>query len=490
MATLIIHCGQTQRLNFDGPQRLSELLARAGVFAAQPCGGRGTCGKCAVTLAGYVSAPTQAEQRLHTRLACQAVVTGDAEVTVPVMLPIVQISGGAQRNLPPARPMAGRFGAAIDIGTTTLALLLYDLSTGRCTGAASMQNPQISVAADVIARINAALNGHAASLQMQIGEAIAALLASACAQAGIDAAQVASLVVTGNTTMLYLLTGRNPHSLSRAPFQADCLFDEDLPFDGRIAYLPPCFHAFVGADIACALLASGITRRPETALLCDIGTNGEMALWHRGQLYIASTAAGPAFEGAGITCGVSSIPGAIDRVALVDGQAVCHTIDDQKAVGVCGSGLLDAVAVMLDMEVIDETGYLKDAFALRAGITLTQADIRAVQLAKAAIHAGMLSLLSAAKCTLGDVTRLYLAGGFGSHLNLQNAARIGLFPAELAGRVKVIGNAALDGAARLLMAVRLRDELRQMTQDAIHVRLDGNAGFSARYVDCMLFDDA
>lgn len=490
MATLIIHRSpQTVTVDFTAPQPLSAVLAMADASLGQPCGGRGVCGKCAVALSGDVSDANAAEVKCGARLACQAILSGDAEVTLPTLLQMEQIEGGSRADLFPSAPMAGRFGAAIDIGTTTIALLLYDLSSGKCIGAANMLNPQTTIAADVISRIDAALKGLDSKLQHQVESAIRTLLASACAQSGVASTDVTSLVITGNTTMLYLLTGRDPFSLSRAPFLTDHLFGEEISLLSRRAYLPGCLHAFVGADTTCALLASGMTTRNETALLCDVGTNGELALWHRGKLYIASTAAGPAFEGAGVSCGCSSIPGAIDRVDIVNGRLNCHTIGGGKAVGVCGSGLLDAIAAMLDAELLDETGYLEDEECpLRDDVKLVQSDIRAVQLAKAATFAGIMSLLSAAQCSAEDVSALYLAGGFGSHLNIRSAVRIGLIPSDLASKVQVIGNAALDGAAMLLMDTTARERIADMTRTAQHVRLDGNPEFADLYVEAMMFE--
>lgn len=491
MATLTIRQGhRISRLTFCAPAPLHDLLAQCNASVAQPCGGRGVCGKCAVMLEGDVSVPNAAELRCGTRLACQVVIQGDAEVTLPVALEMAQIAGGTAADLAPASPMPWRYGAAVDIGTTTLALLLYDMSSGRCIGAASMLNPQTAVAADVIGRMDAAMKGRARMLRQQVESAIGTLIASACAQAQIPSDEVDAMVVTGNTTMLYLLTGRDPTPLSRAPFLADFLFGANAEVLSRSTWLPHCLHAFVGADTTCALLASGMTTSDDTALLCDVGTNGELALWHRGTLYIASTAAGPAFEGAGISCGCGSVPGAIDRVEVASGQVTCSTIGHGCAVGICGSGLVDAVAAMLETEAIDDSGFLEDdVFPLRDGIVLTQADIRAVQLAKAATHAGIMSLLSAAGCPAENVTKMYLAGGFGSHLNLRSAVKIGLIPAALANKVQVIGNAALDGAAQLLLDTGKRQTLSGMQALARHVRLDGNPEFANRYVEAMLFGD-
>ncbi|MBQ2954310.1 MAG: DUF4445 domain-containing protein [Clostridia bacterium] len=488
MPTLTIHRGhQAFSVAFSHAQKLSALLAQAGQALAQPCGGRGVCGKCAVLLTGDASAPNAAEIRCGARLACQAVIHGDAVVILPEALP-AQIEAGGSAVIAPVRPMPGRFGAAVDIGTTTLALRLYDLAGGECLAVTTMLNPQTAVAADVIGRIDAAMKGGLAALQSAVETAILTLLSNACAQADCAPEQVGSLVVTGNTTMLCLLTGRDTTSLSRAPFEADCLFGFEAELLGRRCCLPPCLHAFVGADTTCALLASGMLDRQEAALLCDVGTNGEIALWHGGRLYIASTAAGPAFEGAGISCGCGSIPGAIDRVWVEDGGLRIHTIGGKKPVGLCGSGLVDAVAALLEMEIIDETGAMDDeSCELAEGVALTQRDIRALQLAKAAIAAGMDSLLHAAGCPESAVAALYLAGGFGSHLNAGSAARIGLIPTGLAGRVRVIGNAALDGAAMMLMDTALQQKAGEIRRQAQHVRLDGNAHFSQRYVDAMMF---
>ena len=489
MPTLTIRRGpQCSVVEFTAPQRLSALLEAAGLPMARPCGGRGVCGKCAVMLTGDVSAPNAAEARCGARLSCQAVLCGDAEVILPESRAMAQIEAGSRRPLAPVQPMPGRYGAAIDVGTTTLALALYDLRTGECLATAAMLNPQTTVAADVIGRIDAALHGGSDGLRASIEAALNALLHTAAAQADISAEGVESLVVTGNTTMLYLLTGQDPVRLSRAPFEADCLFGSETTLLDRRCYLPRCLHAFVGADTTCALLASGMLNKAETALLCDVGTNGEIALWHGGQLYVASTAAGPAFEGAGISCGCGSIPGAIDRVDTADGGLRIHTIGNEKPVGLCGSGLVDAIAALLNTEAIDETGAMEDdRVPLALGVSLTQRDVRAVQLAKAAIAAGTASLLHAADCPADAVSTVYIAGGFGSHLRMESAARIGLIPAELAAKAQVIGNAALDGAALLLMDASLRSALDAMASQARHVRLDGNAFFSQRYVEEMMF---
>ncbi len=490
MAKLTVWQDETCReLNFTPEALLSDVLVQAGFQIARPCGGNGTCGKCAVSLSGQVSSPNAQEQKAGQRLACQARLLGDASVVLPDSQKISQIETSV--NLAGFAPNSVQHGyaAALDIGTTTLAMQLYELQSGVCIGQAGMENPQRAIAADVMGRIGAALEGQGPLMQQQIQRAAADLLTAVCKQAGIAESQVERLVITGNTTMLYLLTGRDPDCLSHAPFEADTLFDTDVTFLGKPAYLPPCMNAFVGADITCAVFASGMCRQADTALLCDIGTNGELALWKDGHLYVTSTAAGPAFEGAGISCGVSSIPGAIDRVWTEDGQILVHTISDAPPVGVCGSGLIDAIAAGLALEAIDETGAMEEELILAKGVALQPKDIRAVQLAKAAIAAGIQTLLETAGISRQEVTQVYIAGGFGSHLDVHNAATIGLIPQDFVPKVSVIGNAALTGAVAILLNREHREAIRDIASRSSHVNLGGNPKFNEHYTEQMFFED-
>ena len=298
---------------FEGEQPLDAVLIGAGLSVAHPCGGRGTCGKCAVEITGAISPPDEAEQRAGTRLSCRVILRGNATVTLLNTDAGMRIESESRADTVANRPMAGRYGAAVDIGTTTVALRVYDLENGALLGQAAALNPQRSIAADVMGRIDAATHGELSLLQKQITDCIATLLAEATADKDIA---VDALVLSGNTTMLYLLVGREPSSLATAPFAADTLFDTETEILGIPAYLPPCIGAFVGADITSALLASGVCDKKGTFLLCDIGTNGEIALVRDETLLVTSTAAGPAFEGVGISSGCMGVSGAIDRVPL------------------------------------------------------------------------------------------------------------------------------------------------------------------------------
>ena len=491
MSTLTVYQNAAvRRISFYPPQQLDTLLRQAQCELPHPCGGHGQCRKCAVALTGEISSPSAQERLCGFRLSCQAVILGDAAVTLPASEEDIQIETRGHVCVTGGDPMQGTLGLCVDIGTTTLAAQLYDLKSGRQLASCSALNPQISVAADVMGRIDAALRGQLSQLQQQILQAVDALIQDACRAAGRLPSEVDVLLPTGNTTMLYLLTGRLPSSLARAPFHADTLFGTQTVLLGRRAYLPLCMNAFVGADITCAVLASGMCMRRETALLCDIGTNGEIALWHSGTLYVASTAAGPAFEGAGISCGCGSIRGAIDRVHVENGKLCTHTIADAAPVGICGSGLIDAVAALLSLDEISPAGSIApDGIPLSGPVRLFPADIRAVQLAKAAIASGIALVLHHAQIGAGDISCLYIAGGFGSHLDLQSAAAIGLLPQALVPRAVVLGNAALAGASALLLDRKLLADTQMIVRCSQHVPLAGDPLFNDTYIENMLFGD-
>ena len=483
----IFQNGKETKVSLNEPKKLQEILRENGFVPDHPCGGRGTCLKCKVLLEGAVSEPNAAEVKAGHRLSCQAQILGDAKVWLQDSQENrIQLSGTEIMETE-VQAVAG-IGAAIDIGTTTLALKLYDLQTGKVLAECAAMNPQRSISADVMGRIGAALDGQAQQLKLLVSEAMEAMLEKACAMAAITKEQVVSMVVDGNTTMLYLLTGRNPEPLSHAPFEADCLFGEHSELFGIPVYYPPCMNAFVGADITCAVIAAGMHRSDAISLLCDIGTNGELALWKNDKLYVTSTAAGPAFEGAGISCGCGSVEGAIDKVWVEDGAVRIHTIGDKTPVGLCGSGLIDAIAAFLETEQIDETGAVdEDQLDLADSVALMPQDVRAIQLAKAAIAAGIQTLLKVSGTQEADVTCLYIAGGFGSHLNVNSAAAIGLIPEGLVQRVQILGNAALTGAASVLLNSDKIAEIDALAKKSVHVNLGGDPLFNNLYMENMLF---
>lgn len=484
----VIRGNKRSVITFSAGQCLKEVLTDNEIIVSHPCGGRGTCGKCAVQLTGYVSEPNAYERKLGMRLSCQAILLGNAQVILPEQDGCRQITFSDFCPVSVA-PMPGQIGAAVDIGTTTIACRLFDLCNGKCLAETGTMNPQSEVAADVIGRIEAALTGKSKRLQALVYDSITMLLQAAYLKCGLQYTAPDSVVIAGNTTMLYLLMGRNPETLSHAPFQADHLFDETIPAFSLNTYLPPCMNAFVGADITCAVLASGICTSGETSLLVDIGTNGEIALWKDGILYVTSTAAGPVFEGAGISCGCGSVQGAIDHVWVENGKLVIHTIDDVPASGICGSGLIDAIAAFLQLGLIDETGVAAvDCLELCDGIALLPKDVRAVQLAKAAIAAGIETLMNIADVQPEEICTLFIAGGFGSHLTIDSAVSIGLIPETLSNHVQILGNASLAGASALLLDIGRLQQMRSIVSHAQYVNLGGNPLFNENYIKHIMFE--
>ena len=479
----------TEEFNSDEQPVLSTVLERTGVNVIHPCGGRGICCKCAVKITGELSAPTEKELQLNVRLACRTRLLGDCVLDMRESndeTAVIETEGIKRESALPETSKSG-LGIAVDVGTTTVVVGLFDMKTGERLSAASEINPQTSVASDVMGRIKASMEGKRDFLAGLIRDSVSRLTQECLLKAGKSELPVYG-VITGNTTMLYCFNARDPVSLSAFPFKADCLFDCEEDYNGKTLYFPPCISAFVGADITCAVEASGMIEKGETALLCDIGTNGEIALFKDGRLFVTSTAAGPAFEGAGISCGCEAVAGAIDTVKYSDGKIVYTTIGDKPPVGLCGSGIIDAVAAFLDAEYIDETGVLDGDGMISDNIRIIQQDIRAVQLAKAAISAGIETLVSTAGCSFDSIKTLYIAGGFGKHLNVESAVRIGLLPSSLRNKVKVIGNAAFSGAVSALLNDNSKQKLRDIVGIADAVNLGGNKEFNEKYVDNMFFE--
>ena len=378
--------------------------------------------------------------------------------------------------------MGRGIGMAVDIGTTTVAAYLYDLTSGRLLDSACCENPQKVHGADVISRVGFALSGGAKMLQDEIENCLDTMARDMSARAGVETPD--TMVAVGNTAMLHLLTGTDPAPLSAAPFLIRRRFGE---WEGG-RYYPPCISADVGADMTAAILSSNMCCTNKTALLLDVGTNGEMALWHEGKLLCCSTAAGPAFEGAGISCGSLAIPGAICAVTAADGSLRCETIEGKPAIGLCGTGLIDATAALLALGVLEDSGYMEEDAPLGdSGLTLTRADIRQVQLAKAAIRAGIDTLLHEAGIGYEAIDTVYLAGGFGSYLHPESCAAIGMIPTELIGKLKVLGNAAGQGASLMLLSEEELQRAQEIAEMATTLELSSSMVFMEKYVDSMMF---
>lgn len=485
---------------------LEALLLSAGISLQMPCGGNHRCGKCKLRVSGDLLPPSTEERALLTdsellfgiRLACFAVVNG----TVTVEVPETELSTLSAVSLPACHLTRSGYGLAVDIGTTTVAVQLYDLSTGTICGESLSGNRQSIFGADVISRIEFSNQNSSQLLSNSIHIQLEQMATDCMRQSGISSVQRA--VITGNTTMLHFWEGLDPRSIAVTPFTPVSLFGSQSgqTLAGVSPYLPPCVGAYVGGDVTCAILSSGMHRTPEkTSLLIDLGTNGEIVLLHQGKLFCTSTAMGPAFEGASLSCGMTASAGAVFSVRTDNaGHVQTSVVSNCVPRGICGSGILDAVSTMLELGYLDETGLLLESGSgiqkqngqsvwkiPGTDILITQQDIRQVQLAKAAVHAGIQTLLNAANLTCEDVDIFYIGGGFGHYMNLDSAVRIGLIPAPLKKHARILGNAALAGAAYLLLEADAVEELQIIFSKATEYSLSGNPQFSENYVESMMF---
>lgn len=475
-------------VNFEKGTLLDDLLVKHGFKVPHLCGGRGKCGKCAVDISGDISEETDTEREFGKRLSCRTVLYGDATLELKKQKSIANIDTGEDFEYLPNMETVSRLGVAVDIGTTTIAMKLCDLTNDRIIDANAVLNPQITLSGDVIGRIALAASGKADLLRNLVSNAVETSVKDMLIKNNFSD-NVEKTVVTGNTSMLYLYTGKDAQKLSVYPFITDELFDFEQTLGDTDSYFPPCVSAFAGADLLCAVLASGMTDKNEISLLCDIGTNNEIALYKDGVLTVTSTAAGPVFEGAGITHGCMGIKGAIDKVWLENGILNIHTIEEDIPCGICGSGVIDSVAVGLKTGIIDKNGNLSSDICFYNDIVLTQDDVRAVQLAKSAILSGIQTLTALCGIRCEEIKTFYIAGGFGKYINIQNAGYIGLFPKCFSEKTKILGNAALDGAVKLLFDGKQKNKIRNIASVCKCVNLGGNENFNKLYIKNMSFEE-
>lgn len=530
-----------------------EALRRAGVGIESPCDGAGTCGKCRVRVVAGEAPETPhpdlgaAEAAAGVRLACRLRPTTDltlelgrdrsldGRVLEGEALSAVRVAPAARvrteaagawldyRGLPSARleEWPADFspkGLAVDLGTTTLVVTLLDLVTGREVATASAVNPQVRFGHDVLTRIQRASAPEGLrELADTVREELNRLIAETCAAAASDPAEIVDAVIGANPTMLELAAGIDPSGLGRLPFRVTIgsgashpasRFGLKLNPTGRV-YVPPVAHAFVGADISAGLLASGFFERRDPTLFLDIGTNGELGLNAGGRWLVTSAAAGPAFEGMGISRGMRAAEGAVEAVSWDGADLRVDTVGGGAAQGVCGSGILDLVACLVRLGAVDRSGRMlrpgeggalppavaarlreadgKPAFAVADGVVFTQADVRQVQLAKGALRTAVDLLLAEADISAGALREVVLAGAFGYHLRPESLDTIGLLPPGLAERVTFAGNTSRTGAALLLLEADHREALEARMRRVVHLALPESRAFQDRFVANLSF---
>ena len=470
---------------------LLSVLTQNGFFIPAACGGYGHCGKCAVKCRAADAEGYQAVLSCHTSVTEDLTVLLDAD-SESGLWKVSSASSCASRKV----------GMILDIGTTTLAACLVDAETGETLAKASALNPQGAFGADVISRISAFGEGKGEELRAAVVAATNRMIAEFCT----TGAQIDEIVVVGNPTMLHLFIGADPTGIGSYPFtpaftETKYFVGADIGIRAPRVRLLSSISAYLGSDVSAGILACEMDKTDKTQLFMDLGTNGEIVLAHEGKLFAASTAAGPALEGANMSCGIGGVAGAIDRVWCEDGHLRFTTVDGAQARGICGSGFIDLFALLLDEGILDETGAFcegcdsplfhhlaDDCFYLTPEIYLSQDDVRQFQLAKAAIAAGVEALLAHCKVKMKEIERVFLAGGLGYYMSPASAARTGLLSPALLARTQIAGNTALAGAKLCLLKEENQIALDILSQETETVELSFSPVFSQAYIENMGFD--
>ena len=482
---------QKKSIPVSAGANLLKALREAGLAPDAPCGGNGKCGKCKVTVNG------------QEVLSCQFTVESNITVQLTEKASASILATGSA-GVVNADPLRKGYLIAIDIGTTTVVCFLLS-SEGTELAVESMLNPQVPFGADVVSRIQQALNGEMEALTQTIRAGVSQLIHNCCKKAGIDEAEIGVVSIVGNPCMQQLFLGIFPKNLAGVPFEPVLTKAEVLE---AAEYLPECTNAclltipdisgYVGADTVGCVLASELYKSEETIILVDIGTNGEMVLIHEGRMTACSTAAGPALEGANIRFGMRGAAGAIDHVWEENGKLRYTVIGGGEPTGICGSGIIDAIAVLLDQKKLNKRGRIQSTeevdgqrvLYLSENVYLTQDDIRQVQMAKGAIAAGIQLMCSYFGITSEDIDKVLLAGAFGSFLNPDNACRIELLPSVLQGKIKTCGN--LAGAGAKLTAVNQNQFLltQKLLENIQFIELAQMPDFQKTFAKCMGFPES
>lgn len=485
----ILSGGLARCVTADDSKTLLEAVRGSGAHLDAPCGGNGTCRQCRVTISGICrdAGGDEREYRNEEALACCLYPAGELTVSFG--------SATGSRVLTDEidiAPGSSGFGLAVDIGTTTVAAYLYELESGKCVARHGSMNLQRTYGSDVISRIRHASTSEGLSgLRELIRDQISDIAKELCPETG----RIRYVSIAANTVMQHLFAGLSPESIGVAPFTPLSLFGDEhdaaeylpgLAPDAKL-YLCPAVAGYVGGDITAGLLSSGAYASEKSVLFIDIGTNGEMALGSAEGFLCCATAAGPAFEGAETECGSPARDGAIDTVFP---DLSYHVIGDTAAQSICGSGIIDAVAALLGNEIVDETGRMEDAERHYFGdeAYISAQDIRKIQLAKAAIRAGIETLLSRSGKGYKDIDRVLIAGGFGAYMKVKSACAIGLLPPALMDKTVHVGNSAGKGAAMALSAEGRR-LLAEISKKCRYEELSSSALFNGKYIDAMMFDE-
>ena len=519
-----------KQISIHSGATILEAAGQAGIILNSICGGKGTCKKCLVYL----------EPDSSKVLACQYRIDSDLTVTIPddsrffeqrIVTEGIDAQRGIQSDIyekySPEGSAGTIYGMAVDLGTTTVVARLIDMATGQRTATEAALNPQTRFGDDVVSRIAYAKTGKEfTELRQTVIDCINDLIAKLCRKAYINRNNICEMSLVGNTTMSHIFLGLPIAQLGRAPYHAYSLDAYDVSPEKLGLNINPAGNihtveniaGFVGSDTTAVALAADIGSTDEMTLIVDIGTNGEVVFGTKDKLYAASCAAGPALEGARITCGSRACDGAIEAVVTNENDIDLDVIGGGRPRSICGSGLIDAVAVMLELGIIDTTGRFvkrkmlehklppavlerlielddEPAFLLshtegdnELKIFLSQKDIRQMQLAKGAIQTGIILLQRKLGLKSTDIEHILLAGAFGNYIRKQSALRIGLLPAVTVEKIRFIGNAAAAGAQMLLLSRQCRGQSWELARKIEYIEIAHETDFQDIFADSMLFN--
>ena len=521
-----------KRIDVESGITIAEMARNSGIAVDQPCAGRGSCGKCRILLEGNVSEPTAKERELLSedellsgiRLACQTSARPGMEVKIIGGVPSrAQILSDFEHDNGVERDVILPFskGAiAIDIGTTTLVTYLVDLEHKKVSATESAINPQVVFGADVISRISYVAENdlHLTEMQNCLVKKLDEMITQLCSEPLSQKIVIEYVIIAGNATMEHIFAGISPVVIGKAPFAPKFYKAPDMRASNvgmhikgdPIIYMLPNIYGFVGGDIVSGIIYSGMQKNADLSLLIDIGTNNEMVLGNSDFLLCCSAAAGPALEGAKISCGMRAASGAIEKV-WYDKDICAKTIADDTACGICGSGLVDAIAVLLKTNILQRNGKFNspdgiyDITLLRrlhgalardksfevtkgtSSISISQRDVREFQLAKAAIKTGIDLMLKISGKSLQDVKKIFLAGAFGNYIDKVNAVATGILPEVPLQNIVAIGNSSGLGACMLAIDASLWCETDRILDMARHVELAAEPDFQDCFINNLFF---
>lgn len=489
--TITLHpLGEFIKVNSGTP--LIDVLHEFGVEF--PCGGKGTCGSCKVKLLkGELAVDEVQQQKLEKlnlkdnwRLACFCAAESDLTLEISQFENIIL----ADNSTFEFTAQTG-YGIAVDLGTTTVVAQLINLENGHIINSVSEVNQQARFGSDLISRIQHCLDGNFEELKDLIRKQIYDMIQKMIHKNPVE---ISKISIVGNTVMHHIFSGIKVDSLSFYPFNSPDLGTQkfnsrelnwNLPLRTDIRFYPS-IGSFVGSDILAGIAATKMSEKESYSVLIDLGTNGEIVIGNQEKIICASTAAGPAFEGAKISQGMRATTGAISSVILDNEKMKCHIIGNTPAKGICGSGLIDVMAILLNQEQIGMFGEInsgEEKIKLTNKVSIHQQDIREFQLAKAAIAAGVQILLNQLNITYQDIDKVFIAGGFGNFLTIENVIRTGLIECESEKIVK-LGNTALIGAKMFLF--ENDDFIQNILGKTEHINLEGDSGFQDIYIEKMM----